>query len=321
VVRPARLDAGAAAAAGGAGAAAGELTLHAASLMSDSIRRFLFEGAPIRGELVQLDATWRAVLERHDYPPQLRRMLGELMAACALLAATLKFDGAMVLQVQGSGALKLLVVECTSAGTMRATAKWDALPENAAFATLLHDARCAITLIQPDGAQSYQGVVEVVGDSVSSMLVHYMRHSEQIETTLLVTADDTRAAGLLLQRLPGATDEDEDRWNRVCTLAATVEPGELLELQATDVVRRLFHQEDVRLFDATPLAFRCSCSTARVESMLHMLGPTEVESVLAEQGHVEVTCEFCNRIYRFDPVDAAQLFSGSTRPPGSQTRH
>ncbi|MBC7779445.1 MAG: Hsp33 family molecular chaperone HslO [Proteobacteria bacterium] len=289
--------------------------------MSDSIRRFLFEGAPIRGEIVQLDATWRAVLERHAYPPLLRRLLGELMAASALLAATLKFDGAMVMQVQGTGALKLLVVECTSAGTLRATAKWDALPEDAGFAELFDQARCVITLVQADGSQSYQGVVEVLGDSVSEMLMHYMRHSEQIETTLLVSADDRRAAGLLLQRLPDVADGDADRWDRLRILAGTVEPDELLELPAPDIIRRLFHEEDVRVFESQPLAFRCSCSKERVESMLKMLGPEEVESVLAEQGMVEVTCEFCNRAYRFDRVDSAQLFSGGTRAPGTPTRH
>jgi molecular chaperone Hsp33 len=208
-----------------------------------------------------------------------------------------------------------------SAGTLRATAKWDSVPEDAGFASLFRDARCAITLIQPDGSQSYQGVVEVVGDSVSDMLMHYMRHSEQIETTLKVSADDRRAAGLLLQRLPEAPDDDEDRWNRVCTLADTVRSEELLSLEPVDVVRRLFHEEDVRLFEPQPLAFRCSCSTARVASMLRMLGPEEVESVLAEQGRVEVTCEFCNRTYRFDPVDAAQLFSNSPPSPGTPTRH
>jgi len=287
--------------------------------MSDSIRRFMFEGAPIRGEIVQLDATWRAVLERHEYPPLLQTLLGEMMAASALLSATLKFDGAMLMQVQGSGPLRLLVVECTSAGTLRATAKWDALPEQAGFADLLRDARCAITLIQPDGSQSYQGVVEVVGDNVAEMLMHYMRHSEQIETALTVAADGMRVGGLLLQRLPESADDD--RWDRVCMLASTVEAAELLGLAPLDVVRRLFHEEDVRLFEPQPLAFRCACSKARVESMLTMLGPEEVESVLAEQGRIEVTCEFCNRAYRFDPVDAAQLFVGGTRSPGSPTRH
>ena len=289
--------------------------------MSDSIRRFLFEGAPIRGEIVQLEATWRAVLDRHEYPPLLQSLLGEMMAASALLSATLKFDGAMLMQVQGTGPLRLLVVECTSDGTLRATAKWDDLPEQAGFAELLSEARCAITLIQPDGSQSYQGVVEVVGDSVADMLTHYMRHSEQIETSLTVAADGARVAGLLLQRLPEARDDDPDRWDRACLLAGTVQASELLGLAPAEVVRRLFHEEDIRLYEPQPLAFRCSCSKARVESMLVMLGPAEVESVLAERGHVEVTCDFCNRAYRLDPVDAAQLFVAGTRPPGSATRH
>jgi molecular chaperone Hsp33 len=290
--------------------------------MSDAIQRFVFEGTPIRGELVRLEATWRAVLERHDYPPALRTLLGEAMAACALLAATLKFDGALVLQVQGSGALRLMVVECTSAGTLRATAKWQDLPEGELrLSALLENARCAITLIQPDGSQSYQGVVEVRGETVAQMLMHYMLHSEQIETTMHLCADGTRAAGLLLQRLPEAGDDDADRWQRVQILAGTVTPAELLGLPAGQLVRRLFHEEDVRLFEADPLSFRCSCSRARVESMLRMLGPDEVQSVLAEQGHVEVTCEFCNRVYRLDPVDAASAFTTVAAAPDSTTRH
>jgi molecular chaperone Hsp33 len=164
-------------------------------------------------------------------------------------------------------------------------------------------------------------VVEVVGDSVADMLMHYMQHSEQIETSLTVSADETRVAGLLLQRLPEAADDDADRWDRVRMLAGTLEPSELLGLAPAEIVRRLFHEEDIRLFEPQPLSFRCSCSKGRVESMLTMLGPEEVESVLAEQGHVEVTCDFCNRVYRFDPVDAAQLFTGGTRAQGTATRH
>ncbi len=290
--------------------------------MTDSIQRFLFEGTPIRGELVHLQATWRAVLERHDYPPVLRTLLGEAMAACALLAATLKFDGALVLQVQGSNPTRLMVVECTSEGTLRATAKWSEPPAAAAgVRALLREARCAITLIQPDGSQSYQGVVEVRGDSVAQMLMHYMLQSEQIETTMLLAADATGAAGMLLQRLPEARDEDADRWTRVRMLADTLQPAELLGLPAQTLLRRLFHEEDLRLFDAQPLSFRCSCSRTRVESMLKMLGPQEVQSVIAEQGRVEVTCEFCYRVWRFDPVDAAAVFAATPAASQSHTRH
>lgn len=282
--------------------------------MPDLLRRFLFEGSPVRGAVAQLEGTWQAVLERHDYPPALRQVLGEAMAACALLASTVKLDGALVLQMQGGHPVRLLVVECTREGTLRATAKWDGpLPAQAGAAELLAGARCAISLIAADGQQAYQGVVELRGGGIAQMLGHYLAHSEQIDSELHLAADGHHACGLLLQRLPGQPDADADRWPRVRELAATVRANELLGLASQQLLRRLFHEEDLRLFDPTPLAFRCSCSADRVESMLRMLGRDEVESVLAERGEIEVGCEFCGRQWRFDPVDAARVLAAGGR--------
>src|SRR3954463_8901173 len=180
---------------------------------NDTLQRFLFEHAPIRGEVAHLDATWRAVVERHEYPPALRTILGELMAAGALLAATLKFEGSIILQLQGNGRVKLMVVECTSEQTLRATAKWDGeLPESAGLDELLGEVRFAITLVPGEGKQSYQGVVAIDPAGVAASLEHYMQTSEQLETRLWLAAGDDCAAGLLLQKLPAQQEPDADSW-------------------------------------------------------------------------------------------------------------
>ena len=289
--------------------------------MNDSLQRFLFEHAPVRGELVHLDATWRAVLERHDYPAPLRDVLGELMAAAALLSATLKFEGSLILQIQGSGPVKLLVVECTSDQTMRATAKWDKdvdLPDG--FRELVGSGRFVITIAPTDLAQTYQGVVDLTGEGVSAVLEHYMATSEQLETRLWLASDAERATGMLLQRVPDR-GRDEEGWNRAVILGETVKRDELLELDAREVIRRLFHEEDVRLFEPRIVSFRCSCSRDRVVNMLRMLGRDEVQSILGERGSVEVGCDFCNRQYRFDPVDAEQIFAADVVTAPTPTRH
>lgn len=289
--------------------------------MNDTLQRFVFEHAPIRGEIVHLDATWRAVLERHSYPAPLRTVLGELMAASALLAATLKFDGSMILQMQGTGPVQLIVVECTNAHTLRATAKWSGEVPSASLSDMLGDGRFAITLAPGDGKQTYQGIVEIDPAGVSASLEHYMHQSQQLETRLWLTATDTHAAGLLLQKLPDRVEQDSDSWNRALKLAATVTGPELLALAPATLLRRLYHEEDLRLFEARPVAFRCSCSAERVAAMLRMLGYDEVQSILRERDAVDVNCEFCNRGYRFDAVDAEQVFAAGHPTAATATRH
>lgn len=289
--------------------------------MHDSLQRFVFERTAVRGLLVHLDATWRAVLDRHHYPIPLRQLLGELMAAGALLSATLKFDGSLILQMQGDGPVKLVVVEVTSEGTLRATASWNGdLPE-APLRALLGEGRFAITIVPREGGQSYQGIVALEADSVAQALEAYMAASEQIETRIQLACDERRSAGMLLQRLPAPDDEDPDTWNRVTHLGATLRREELLDLPAQAVIRRLFHEEDVRVFEPTPLSFRCSCSHQRVVGMLRMLGRDEVRDIVAERGCVEVTCEFCRKRYSLDAVDAEQVFAHEVQTFPSPTRH
>jgi molecular chaperone Hsp33 len=289
--------------------------------MSDTLQRFIFEHAPVRGELVQLSATWQAVTERHDYPPPLRRILGELMAAGALLAATLKFDGTLILQLHGSGPVRLIVVECAADHAMRATAKWDGDIPDGDLRALLGNGRFVINLVPESGSQSYQGIVDLDADSVAEALGHYMAASEQIDTRMWLACDDNRAAGLLIQKLPGPEAADADAWPRAGHLASTVQPQELLTLAPRDLLRRLFHEEDLRVFEPAPVFFRCSCTRERVTGMLRMLGLDEARSIIAERGEVEVHCEFCNRRYAFDPVDTEEIFAAAIATPVDNTRH
>ncbi|MDX8385601.1 MAG: Hsp33 family molecular chaperone HslO [Gallionella sp.] len=302
----------------------------------DSLQRFLFEQSNVRGELVHLDTAWRAVLERHDYPSALRTVLGELMAAATLLAAMLKLKGAMILQIQGKGPVSLLVVECDGELNVRATAKWDGELDGLSFAQMVGDGRFVITLDQQDNTQAYQSIVALDGANVAEVLQNYMLRSEQLETRMWLAADDQAAAGLLLQKMPddgghaveghdveegGHDVEDGDTWPRITMLSDTVKPEELLGLPAEVLIHRLYNEDDVTLFDAKPVVFRCSCSRDKVAKMLKMVGWDEVQSVLAEKGEVEVNCEFCNHHYAFDTVDAEQVFAADVPLDSSGSVH
>lgn len=298
----------------------------------DSLQRFMFEHQPIRGELVHLDQTWKSVLERRDYPPVLRNMMGELAAAAVLLAATLKLKGALVLQIMGKGAIKLLVVECSGDMKLRATAKWSeeqlqGMAASASLPELVGDGRFAITLDPKDGSPTYQGIVELAGNSVADILQSYMSQSEQLESRLWLAADGNIAAGMLLQKLPeqikpGTEHEpDSDAWNRATTLADTLAPQELLQLPAAEVLKRLYHEEDIRLFDAQQVSFRCTCSRESVANMFKMLGRGEVDSILQERETLEVYCDFCNQRYEFDKVDAELMFVETVVLPPSDFKH
>lgn len=287
-------------------------------MQTDLLHRFIFDNTPIRGNLIQLDNVVKQALQHHDYPQPLQAMLGELMAACALLSSTLKIDGALVLQIQGSGALQLLVVECTSALEMRATAKFTgALQGN--FKEMIGDGRCVITLEQNQG-ESYQGIVPIEGESIADMLKNYMIRSQQIDTGLWLTSDGERAAGMLIQKLPEQAEQDADAWNRIGLLADTVTGEELQTLDAASLLTRLFHEEEVRLFEPHSTRFHCSCTQKKVANMLNLLGKAELENILQEQGSIEVNCDFCNKQYQFDAVDVGNLLADHSQPVSS-TRH
>ena len=316
------------------------------------LHKFLFEGLPVRGMLVRLTGSWQEVLQRREkagnaFEAPVRELLGQMAAAGVLMHASIKFNGALVLQMQGDGPVKLAVCEVQSDLAFRVTATVIGdVPAQAQLEAMLNvhgRGRCAITLDPKDkfpGQVPYQGVVSLHGDAreplqkLSEVLVHYMLQSEQLDTKLILAANDNVAAGLLIQRLPvqgegnlagaltSSANEDEigrnEDYNRIAMLAATLTAEELLSLDADTVLRRLFWEETLRRFP--PLTgvlaprFACTCSRERVGSMLKSLGRVEVDDVIREQGRVEIGCEFCGIKYQFDPVDVGGLFA----PPQDQ---
>jgi molecular chaperone Hsp33 len=303
--------------------------------MSDTLLKFLFRDAPVRGEVVQLDAAWRRMIQFHDYPAPVVALLGQMTAAAALLAANIKFNGALSMQIHGDGPVKLLVVECQPDFRLRATAKLRegaVIAADAGLSSLVNahgKGRCAITLDPRDrlpGQQPYQGVVPLEGDSIAAALENYMRQSEQLDTRLWLAANGEVAGGLLLQKLPQeggrSGPQDEDAWPRALTLAGTLTPDELLTVAAPALVRRLFWQEQLQHAPAATPQFECSCSRERIGRMLRTMGREEVDSIITERGSVEVTCDFCNARQVFDAVDVGQLFAtGSTEEAAADRPH
>ena len=264
------------------------------------------------------------MMEHHDYPAQVRDTLGEAVAAAALLSSTLKYDGLMSLQLRGTGAMHLMLVECTDGLAMRAVARFRDPPDTRDLRALSGDGTLTVTIESGEADNRYQGIVPLAGASMSDCLRAYFEQSEQLPTRLWLRADGDSASGLLLQRLPVTTrpagvtesgaggvseEEIEDAWRRVQLVAGTVTPEELARLEDRELLRRLFAEDDVRMFQSAPVFFRCRCSRERVGNMLRALGREEVDSVLAEFGQVEVRCEFCSRSYRYDVVDATALFA------------
>lgn len=299
--------------------------------MSDLLVKFAFTGAQVRGELVRLDAAWRAMTAHRRYPPPIMRVLGEMVAAAALLAITIKFNGALVMQVYGDGPLQLLVVECQPDLALRATAKVrdEHIADDISLQELLNRGgrgRFSITLDPKDplpGQQPYQGIVALEGDSVAEVLRTYMRQSEQLETRLWLASNEDVAAGLLLQRLPNdgrlQVAPNDDTWEHLTALAQTVTPEELLNLSPENVSHRLFWQETLEHYAPLTPRFACTCSRERIGKMLISLGQDEVDSIVAEQGSVTVTCEFCGRQHSLDAVDVAHLFAHGIEIAGTAT--
>jgi molecular chaperone Hsp33 len=321
------------------------------------LHKFLFDGLPVRGMLVQLTDVWQEVLKRRaanvetgPYAEPVRHLLGEMTAAAVLMQSNIKFNGALVMQIFGDGPLKLAVVEVNPNLSLRATAKVvgelgnaSTLPE---MVNVHNEGKCAITLDPLNklpGQQPYQGVVPLFDDQrqpldkFSDVLQHYMLQSEQLDTTLVLAANDTTAAGLLIQRLPvkgeanlaahaSMGDEDgiglSEDYNRISILAASLTADELLNLDAETILHRLFWEEKLVRFEPLAPSFACSCSRERVSNMIRSLGTEEVESILAERGNVEVGCDFCGQQYRYDAVDAAHIFtSAEAQPPAPSSLH
>jgi molecular chaperone Hsp33 len=298
--------------------------------MTDFLKKYLFEDRTVRVQAVRLHDTWREAQVNHDYPIAVKRLLGELIAASTLLAANLKFEGSLVIQVQGDGPIALLVVECRANMSLRATVKLrqdHVVPDTGTMQSLMNpggNGRFTVVLDpqrKSPGQQPYQGIVPIVGDTVAEALSHYMQQSEQLDTRLWLAADEKHAAGLLLQRLPEqggaahAPGSAQETWNRAVHLAETLQSDELLATDIDTLIHRLYWEETLLTFEPANVRWHCPCNRNKVSDMLRMLGRAEVEDILADRGLVQVNCDFCGKPYVFDAVDCAGLFSGSRTLP------
>jgi len=298
----------------------------------DCLHRFMFDQYPIRGHLVHLDAAWRALTEHREYPAAIRDTLGEAVAASLLLAATIKFEGVLSLQLQGDGPVHLMLAQCTSGLGVRGLARYrEEGGDTRRISDLIGAGNLTVTLETDEGAQRYQGIVPITGERLAESLQVYFENSEQLPTRLWLHADAHGASGMLLQKLPvadaplraGTVDSAaiDDAWRRVQLIGETLTAEELRTLADAQILHRLFNEDDVRLFEPAPVYFRCRCSRERVSGMLQGLGEAETRSVLAERGEVEVRCDFCNRAYVFDAVDVAQLFNTSVASGSGSSVH
>lgn len=285
----------------------------------DTASRFLLDDLDITGTLVRIGPAWRQMLAGRDYPPAVAQLLGEMTATALLLGDKLKQPGRLTLQLRGNGPLSLLVIDCNERLQLRGMARCQPLPPTATPDELLGDGQLLISLDLAAMRTPYQSIVPLEGGSIAEIFQHYLRQSEQQPARFLLTASPTAVAGLLLQKMPDADRRDADGWRRVEALAATLTPAELLDLPATELLPRLFHQETVRLFPERPVDYHCPEDWAKVRAMLRTLGRDEVYAALQERGEILIRDDICNREYRFDALAVAELFADDM--PSSPTLH
>ncbi|WP_079253786.1 Hsp33 family molecular chaperone HslO [Endozoicomonas arenosclerae] len=284
----------------------------------DCAQRFIFENADLRGEIVSLSDSLTESLAAHNYPVNVKALLGELVAAAVLLSSTLKFEGILSLQAKGDGPLSLLMVECTDQKTFRALARWE--EENTDKLTakglsgLLGNGQLVLT-VDPHKGNRYQGIVPLHHETLADGLNDYFKQSEQLPTRFWLASNGDQGCGLLLQALPSSIQNDEaerqESWSRIAMLADTVTDAEMLELEHEELLLRLFHEEEVRVFDREPVAFSCNCSRPRSAKILASLGQEEAESMVADLGKIDMGCQFCSHTYTFTAQDVAEIFRGN----------
>lgn len=292
-------------------------------IQEDKLKTLLFASASCRAQMIRLDKTWQKILSHNEHPPAILQLLGELVAASALLSASLKFDGSLVLQIQGDGPVKLLVAECNSKLGLRATVKLREgaeMPSQYDFQRLLnqHGNGRFVLILDPSnrlpGQQPYQGIVALQGDSVAEALQNYMQSSEQLETRLYLFSNEQTVTGVLLQQMPidggkSVQDFDPDGWPRLQSLTQTLKPIEALTEDLDTLAHRLYWEEKPQVLAERECSFHCTCSRLKVEKMLFNLGKAEVDDALKDQGHIQIHCDFCNSQYNFSPAQCNKLFA------------
>ncbi len=284
--------------------------------MSDSLHRFHLENLHVRGEWVSLDSSWREILSNAEYPEPVKQVLGEALVAISLLAESLKFDGSLILQIRGTLPVSTLVVQATSNGAIRGMANWHGeIPEDIKFQDLFiaenQSLATMVISVEPNAAQGerYQSLVALEGESLAESFTQYFAQSEQLKTRLWLAVDDTRATGLMLQCLPSESSEIQNEgWNHATILADTITKEELLNLNSQTLLHRLYHEEELRIYEDKDIHFECNCSNEKIENTIRSIGEEEANAIIAEQGQITIDCDFCNTQYKLDSIDVKRLF-------------
>ncbi len=280
-------------------------------MAQDKITRFLFAKAGVRGEIVKFDHSFVQIMKQHHYPDILKQLLGECLGAVVLMANTIKFSGQLTVQFQSEGALKTLVAKCNHLNQIRGYANWDRAASPEAIQSVFNTGQLVVTITSDNQAKPYQSIIQLSGQSISQALQNYFLQSEQLHTFLFCTASTHQAAGLLLQKMPTEDESEADLeyWEHIALLGDTITAQELLELDEENILHRLFHQEEVRLFEPQPVTFKCNCSVDKMTVTVRMLGLEECQKILKTNRQISVTCEYCNKQCHFDKEDIQRLFT------------
>ncbi len=276
---------------------------------TDTLQRFMFEHASIRGEMAYLSETYQTIMQQHPYPPVVKKLLGEALVSCLLLAGSIQFEGEISLQFHGDNRLPLLLVQCDHTLQVRAFAKYQEPTEHIDYASAFLGGKMALIINQYNQTQAYQSMVPLRSTSMSDNLTHYFAQSEQIATQVWLAVNDDSVAGLLLQLMPGQdTLQREQFWEYAVQLGQTISEYELLTLDNPTILHRLYHETELRLYPARAVRFNCRCNNEKMKQVLTVLGEKDVQQLLQEKGQVEVNCDFCNQQYVFDAIDVTLLF-------------
>lgn len=276
---------------------------------SDTLQRFIFEHANIRGEIVHIEQTYQTIMAQRNYPPMVKNLLGEAIVSCLLLASSIKFEGSLSLQFQGDKRLSLLLVQCDHELNIRAFARFEESLETEDYAKAFLSGQMVMTINQDNQTNSYQSMVPLQSTSMSENLMNYFAQSEQISTRVWLAVNETAAAGMLLQLMPGQdTVQREQFWEYAVQLGQTVSEEELLTLDNQTLLYRLYNETEVRVFDSRGTQFQCRCSLDKMRQVINILGEKEAQELLEEQGKIDIRCDFCNKEYLFDAIDVAMLF-------------
>ncbi len=276
---------------------------------TDTLQRFMFEHASIRGEIVHIHEAYQTIIQQRTYPPVVKKLLGEALVSCILLAGSIKFEGELNLQFHGDDRLPLIIVQCDNQLNLRACAKYKD-EADIDYSQAFLNGQMSLTINQYKQTSAYQSIVPILSTSMADNLMHYFARSEQVPSKVWLAIDeDEGAAGMLLQLMPDQdTLQREQFWEYAVQIGQTITEQELLTLDNPTILHRLYHETVLRLYDARPIRFKCRCNQDKMKQILNILGETEIKQLLEEIGHVEVCCDFCNQRYKFDPIDIAMLF-------------